>query len=100
MQVEYKNKKIRKICTDVSEAEKKHGREMAEKIHLRIDQISAALSVEMLIQYKIGRCHSLKGDRKNQYAMDLIHPYRLVFEKRQNREEIQIAYIEEIVDYH
>lgn len=98
MQIEYKNSKIKKICTNAYEAEKKHGKEMAEKIQLRIDQISAALSVEMMIQYKIGRCHSLKGNRKEQYAVDLVHPYRLVFEKKGN--EIQIAYIMEIVDYH
>ena len=71
---------------------------MAEKIHLRIKQILAADSVEILLQYKIGRCHQLKGNRKEQYAMDLVHPYRLVFEKKGN--EIQIAKIMEIVDYH
>lgn len=98
MQIEYKNNRIEEICTNVSKAEKKHGKEMAEKIHLRIKQISAATSVEMLLQYRIGRCHHLKGNRKEQYAMDLIHPYRLVFEKEGN--EIQIAYIMEIVDYH
>ena len=98
MQIEYKNSKIKKICTNAYEAEKKHGKEMAEKIQLRIDQISAALSVEMMIQYKIGRCHSLKGNRKEQYAVDLVHPYRLVFEKKGN--EIHIANIMEIVDYH
>lgn len=30
--------------------------------------------------------------------MDLVHPYRLVFEK--NGDEIQIANILEIIDYH
>jgi len=54
--------------------------------------------VEMMMQFKIGRCHHLKGDRKNQYAVDLVHPYRLVFEKK--GKEIQIANIMEIVDYH
>ena len=98
MQIEYKNNRIAKICTNISEAEKKHGKEMAEKIHLRMKQISAAMSIDMLLQYKIGRCHQLKGSRKEQYAMDLVHPYRLIFEKKGN--EIQIAYIMEIVDYH
>ena len=37
MQIEYKNSKIEKICTNAYEAEKKHGKEMAEKIQLRID---------------------------------------------------------------
>ena len=60
MKITYKNNKIKKVCTNVSEAEKRHGLEMAEKIMLRIDQISAALSVEMMIQFRIGRCHQLK----------------------------------------
>ncbi len=71
---------------------------MTEKIHMRIDQIASADTIEMMIQYNIGRCHSLTNNRKGQYAMDLVHPYRLVFEKQ--GEEIQIAHILEIVDYH
>lgn len=51
-----------------------------------------------MVQFHIGRCHPLKGNRKGQYAMDLVHPYRLVFEKIGN--EIQIANVMEIVDYH
>ena len=50
------------------------------------------------IQYRIGRCHPLKGNRKNQYAVDLVHPYRLVFEKVED--QIQIVSITEIIDYH
>lgn len=98
MQIEYKNRGLGKVCTDAHEAEKKHGKKMAEKIHQRIDEISAADSVETLIQFRIGRCHALTGDLKNQYAMDLVHPYRLVFEK--NGMEIQIVRIMEITDYH
>lgn len=71
---------------------------MARKIQLRIDQISATLTVEELIRYHIGRCHPLHGDRNGQYAMDLVHPYRLVFVKYGI--DIQIAEIQEIVDYH
>lgn len=71
---------------------------MAEKIQMRIDQIKAADSVEEMIQFKIGRCHPLHQNRKNQYAVDLVHPMRLVFEKK--GDEIQIANIIEIIDYH
>lgn len=98
MQIKYKTKGLEKICTNVAEAEKKYGRDMAVKIHLRIDQLMAIDTVELMIQYKIGRCHKLKGNRKNQYALDLVHPYRLVFIKEGN--DIQIANIIEIVDYH
>lgn len=96
--ITYKYKKIEKICTDAKLAEKAYGTNMARKIHQRIDEITAADSVEMMIEYRIGRCHPLTQNRKGQYALDLVHPYRLVFEKI--NEEIQIAHILEIVDYH
>lgn len=98
MEITYKNNKIRKICTDIKVAEKTYGAQMAEKIDMRIGEISASDTVEMMIQFRIGRCHPLTQNRKGQYAMDLVHPYRLVFEKNGN--EIQIANILEIVDYH
>lgn len=98
MEVTYKSTRLEKLCTNAYAAEKKYGIQMAEKLKLRIDQISAAISVEMMLQFKVGRCHQLKGDRKNQFAVDLVHPYRLIFEKQ--GDEIQIANIMEIVDYH
>ncbi|MDM8212190.1 type II toxin-antitoxin system RelE/ParE family toxin [Mediterraneibacter glycyrrhizinilyticus] len=98
MKITYKTSKIEKVCTIASEADKKYGPEMAEKIHQRIDEIDASDTIEEMIQFHIGRCHSLKGNRKGQYAMDLVHPYRLVFEKIGTK--IQIANIMEIVDYH
>ena len=69
---------------------------MARKIHQRIDELSAAETVDEMIRFHIGRCHPLTQNRKGQYALDLVHPYRLVFEKNGN--EIQIANILEIVD--
>ena len=98
MDIIYKNKKIEKVCIDAKTAEKTYGRKMAYKIHQRIDEISAADSVEMMIKYRIGRCHALSHDRKGQYAVDLVHPYRMVFEK--NGEMIRVVTILEIVDYH
>lgn len=71
---------------------------MAKVIYKRIDQITAANSVEMMIRFHIGRCHMLQHNRKGQYAVDLVHPNRLVFEK--HGDAIQIAHILEIVDYH
>ena len=71
---------------------------MANKIDQRIGEITASDTVEFMIQFRIGRCHPLHNNRKGQYAVDLVHPYRLEFEINGN--EIQIANIMEIVDYH
>lgn len=98
MEVEYRNSSIEKVCTNASIAEKKYGSKMAEKIQLRIDQIKAATTVEEMIQFRIGRCHPLQHNRQGQFAVDLVHPMRLVFTKK--GDEIQIACILEIIDYH
>ena len=90
MEITYKNNKIRKICTDIKVAEKTYGAQMAEKIDMRIGEISAADTVEMMIQFRIGRCHPLTQNRKGQYAMDLVHPYRLVFEKKEMKSRLRI----------
>ncbi|MDO4488426.1 MAG: type II toxin-antitoxin system RelE/ParE family toxin [Eubacteriales bacterium] len=94
----YKNNQIKKVCTNAKAAEKKYGLQMAVKIDMRIGEIIAADTIEMMVQFHIGRCHALKQNRKGQYAVDLVHPYRLVFEV--HGDEIQIANIMEIVDYH
>ena len=98
MEITYKNRRIEKVCTDIKVSDKTYGNEMSNKIQMRIDQITAAETVEEVSQYHIGRCHSLTSNRKGQYAVDLVHPYRLIFEK--HGEQIQIAHIMEIVDYH
>ena len=98
MEITYKTKKLQKVCNNYSEAQKTYNKEMADKIHMRIDEISAAESVEMMIQFKIGRCHDLKGNRKGQYAVDLVHPYRMIFKK--DGEKTEIVKIVEIADYH
>lgn len=98
MEVTFKNSKIRKICTDPKIAIKKYNELMAGIITQRIFELKASETIEDLLNSKIGRCHSLKGNRKGQYAMDLIHPQRLIFTV--HKKEIQIAKIIEIVDYH
>lgn len=98
MDITYKDNKIKNVCMDAKVADRTYGNEMSEKIHMRLDQIRAADTIEEMIQYHIGRCHPLSNNRKGQYAVDLVHPYRLVFEKHGNA--VQIAHIMEIVDYH
>ncbi len=79
-------------------SDRTYGNEMSEKIQMRIGEMEAADTVEEMIKYHIGRCHPLTNNRKGQHAVDLVHPYRLVFEKHGN--EIQVVHIMEIVDYH
>lgn len=98
LQIIYSNNELCRVCTDKTAAVNAYGTEMARKILYRINQISACDSVEQMINYRLGRCHPLKGKRADQYAVDLIQPYRLVFEKENSQEET--VRIIEITDYY
>lgn len=98
MQVEYKNKYLGRLCTDASYAAKEFSVRMAEELQKRIDQIQSMDTIEHLLQFHIGGCHKLKGDRKGQFAMDLVKGYRLIFIVK--GEDIQIAEIIDVRDYH
>ena len=95
MEITYKNRKIGRVCTNASEAVKCHGNLMAEKIHQRIDEITAVETIEEMLKFRIGGCHPLTGDRAGEYGMNLIHPHRLVFRMVKN-----VVCILEVVDYH
>jgi plasmid maintenance system killer protein len=80
------------------------------KLKRRLDDIRAAENLSVL-QSLPGRCHALKTDRRGQWAMDLDHPKRLVFEPfgeplpllpdgRLDVVRVTAIVINEIVDYH
>lgn len=98
MDIRYKSRRLEEQCTNRTKAVKKYGERNAQKIFQRVQEIRSADSVEMLVKFNIGRCHPLTGNRAGQYAMDLDHPFRLIFEKVEN--EIKIVKIIEVVDYH
>ncbi len=98
MKIEYKSRKLEKACTIFEEARKSYGDIMAERLHQRIDEITAADSIEFLCLNHIGRCHLLKENLSGMYAMDLRHPYRLIFTEK--GAELKIVEILDIRDYH
>lgn len=98
MQIEYNNGKIEKLCKDFGVALKKLGQRNAELLAQRLKEIRRAESAAFMVAKRIGRCHDLKGDRKGQYAVDLVHPRRLVFTTV--IKDNVIAVIIEVVDYH
>lgn len=103
MKIRYRTKKLEKVCTNANKAQEKWGKKQSEKIFQRLQELSIVDTVDELITYRFGRCHALTGDRKGQYAMDLIHPYRLIFSITDDTVQIadvETAMIEDITDYH
>lgn len=55
------------------------GKNMAGKIMRRVAELEYAPNLGVMFTIPGARCHQLKGDRSGQFAVDLVHPFRLVF---------------------
>ncbi len=71
--------KLQKTFNSEKELLKKYGAERSQKIKIRLKVLEAAVNLEEVPAKKPERRHQLKGDRKEQFAVDLSHPYRLIF---------------------
>lgn len=107
MKIEYKSKKLKKQCEDPNIAQKEYGLKIGNKLTQRVSELIAATSLLDIKHLPAARLHLLKGSRTGEYAVDLIHPFRLVFKPIlqgngdiNKLESINIARIEEVIDYH
>jgi len=77
----------------------------------RLDDIKGMANLSELMKLPNARCHPLILNRKGQFAVDLDHPYRLVFEPANDPlpkmpdggldyEKITLIRILEVIDYH
>jgi len=84
---------------------------MARTIMRRLAVLKAAGSLALVPTPPPERRHQLGSDRKGQYAVDLVHPYRLIFKPNHepvlrkqdgaiDTEQVTAIKIIEIVDYH
>jgi proteic killer suppression protein len=83
LNITFSNKKLLKMANDRNHAIRKLGSQRAKLLGDRLDDISAATSLED-VRYLPGNYHELKGDRKGQWACDLDQPYRLIFEPHED----------------
>ena len=87
MQVAIADKKLKRALENDRERQKRFGSEMAKKIRLRVNALTAAESLgDFWPPFSpTERCHELKADLDGYFSMDLVHPYRLLFKALDNR---------------
>ena len=83
MNIAFKNKKLQTALTDAREMQKQYGN-MAKKVAQRMEQLRAAPNLAVMQSYQAARCHLLKGDRNEQWAIDISGNYRMIFEINQS----------------
>jgi len=110
LDITFSSAKLEKLANDERLAVRKLGVLRAGLFKLLLDNIAAAETLED-VRFLPGRYHELTEDRKGQWACDLDHPYRLVFQPHEDpipeNENGRYIWIEikgveiiEITDYH
>ena len=80
MEISFKKRKLGKDFNSEKLLKKAYNEPMAKAIMKRMRVLLTAKNLGMVPAKKPERRHQLDGDRKGQFAVDLVHPHRLVFE--------------------
>lgn len=79
MQVYFPNSRLHRLFSAEKKLRREYGTELAEKIKTRVRVLLHAPSLADVPHRPPDRCHQLSGDMKGTFAVDLKHPYRLIF---------------------
>lgn len=91
MELTYKSERLKNICENPGykkELQKKYGKEVADKLPLRIKQLKAFSSLNDVPPTKPYRRHKLLGNRKNQFGININDQYRIILKQNENNEII------------
>lgn len=111
MRIEFASRRLEKEFNQRSALVKAYGDQMARRIMMRLAVLKNAPTLADVPTVPPERCHQLGQDRDEQFAVDLSHPYRLVFvvaddpTPRKSDGGIDLAAVKavrilEVVDYH
>jgi proteic killer suppression protein len=79
MKIDFRTSKLAGILSSEKELKRNYGAPQAKKIKLRMKTLEAAATLNEVPKIQPDRCHQLTGDRNEQFAVDLVHPNRLIF---------------------
>lgn len=79
MVILFASTKLEKTFNSQKKLQREYG-EQAKKIQMRMTVLRAAPTLAHVPVGKPDRLHELSGERKGCFAVDLKHPYRLIFE--------------------
>jgi len=109
MEIFYKTKKLAKVLNSSKLIDRTYGK-LGKKIKIRLDDLATVDNLKDAMDLP-GRHHPLSGNRKGQFACDLEHPFRLIYEPANEPlpidennaliyKEVTIIEIIEVTDYH
>ena len=111
MDIAFRTLKLEKTFNSADALQKAYGKRMARTIKIRLAVLNTAPTLALVPTTPPDRRHQLRGDRDEQFAVDLVHPRRLVFEPNHeplprkddggiDTEKVTAITIIDVIDYH
>ena len=111
MEISFASRKLKKVFDSDRSLSKEFGAQMVKKIRVQMAILESAESLDRVPNVPPPRRHELSGKRQGQFAVDLKHPHRLIFEPanepvpRKDDGGIDLAKVTrikilEVLDYH
>ncbi len=111
MDIAFRTRKLGKTFNEAATLRKTYGEPMAKAIQRRMAVLRNAENLVLVPTTKPERRHQLSANREGTFAVDLIQPYRLVFEPNHepiprtddggiDTERVTAIKILDVIDYH
>ena len=111
MDIVFARRKLEKTFNSETALKRAFGDRMARTIAMRMKVLRHTRTLSMMPATRPDRCHQLEGRRAGQYAVDLVHPRRLVFEPNHDpmprkeaggidTDQLTAITIIKVIDYH
>ncbi|HJN25468.1 MAG TPA: hypothetical protein QGG18_07250 [Rhodospirillales bacterium] len=111
MDIAFRTRKLEKVFNAAIALQKTYGARMARVIMMRMAVLKSARNLGQLPTMPPDRRHQLSGSRDEQFAVDLVHPHRLVFAPNHeplprksdggiDTEQVTAITILDVIDYH
>ena len=111
MAIDFARRKLEKTFNSEAALKRAFGDRMARTIAMRMKVLRHARTLGMVPVTRPERRHQLEGGRAGHYAVDLVHPKRLVFEPNHDpiprkedggidTDQVTAITVIEVIDYH
>ena len=111
MEIAFRTRKLQKVFNSCKDIKRTYGDRMARAIQNRLAVLRNASNLSLVPTSRPERLHQLSGNRKQQFAVDLVNPQRLVFEPNHDpvpenkeggidKDQVTAITIIEVTDYH
>ena len=111
MEIAFRTRKLEKAFNTQRVLKKQYGARMARILMIRLAVLKNARTLAMVPTTPPERLHKLGGKRSGQYAVDLVHPYRLILEPGNepvprgqdgsvDLDQVTAITVIDVVDYH